>query len=90
MAGDGLKDDLFKIGVSNAPGERLQSLQTSNPYELVIVHTFVADTAEEAEAKLHEMYGEYRMSGEWFQLPVDVVAELKQISEFRRGEFVEG
>lgn len=88
MAGDRLGDHLYKIGISHTPGKRLQSLKTSSPFELQLVHKFVAMPAEEAEAKLHEKYQTYRMSGEWFQLPAEKVAELKQILEYCNGEFV--
>jgi hypothetical protein len=88
MGGDGLTDDVYKIGISHAPGKRLQSLNTSSPFELELVHKFVADSAEEAEAKLHKKYKASRMSGEWFKLTPAQLAELKQIEEYRDGQFI--
>lgn len=88
MGGDGLADDVYKIGISHAPGKRLQSLNTSSPFELELVHKFVADSAEEAEAKLHKKFKASRMSGEWFKLTPAQLAELKQIQAYRDGQFI--
>lgn len=87
MAANDLSERLYKIGVSNAPGKRLRSLKTSNPFELKIIHTFVATPALDAESFLHEKYKEYRMQGEWFRLPPSVVDEIVQIKKYGNGVF---
>jgi hypothetical protein len=87
---DGTTPDIYKIGISNAPGKRLQSLSTSIPHELQIVHRFVADSAEEAEAHLHKRFKEARIKGEWFRLTPEQIAELKQITAFKNGQFIKG
>jgi len=78
----------FKIGVSNAPGKRLKTLQTSNPFELKIIHHFVAAPAIEAEAALHAEFNECRRSGEWFELTTDQISGLKQIQKYEAGKFI--
>lgn len=88
MVGHSLTDDLYKIGISNSPGKRLQSLNTSSPFELELIHKFVAEPAEEAETKLHEQFKASRMSGEWFKLTSAQIIELKDIIEYRDGKFV--
>ena len=80
--------DIYKIGVSKTPNKRLQSLRTSSPFELNIVHTFVAEPAEEAETQLHAMFEVTRMKGEWFRLNPEQISELKKIIEFKDGEFI--
>ncbi len=87
--GEGLSG-VYKIGISNAPGKRLQSLNTSNPFELEIVHKFVAEPAKEAESRLHAMFADCRVSREWFRLTGEQLAELKQITGFKGGEFSRG
>lgn len=88
MVGDGLERKLYKIGISHTPEKRLQSLNTSSPFKLKMVHKFVATSAEEAEAKLHEKYDKYRMNGEWFHLSSKDIAELKKITEYSNREFI--
>lgn len=88
MADENLKYPLYKIGISNAPGRRLQSLNTASPFELKLIHKFVAEPAEDAEANLHLKYQKYRMKGEWFKLPSDEVIALKKIKRYEGGEFV--
>jgi hypothetical protein len=87
-AADETLRNVYKIGISNAPGKRLQSLNTSSPFELKIIHKFVAEPAEEAEAQLHKMFANNRMSREWFRLTDEQIAELKQITAFKGGKFI--
>lgn len=87
-AEDGNLADIYKIGISNAPGKRLQSLNTSNPFKLAIIHKFVAEPAKEAETQLHARFQASRTSGEWFRLTPEQISELKRIIEFRDGSFI--
>lgn len=87
-AEDGNLADIYKIGISNAPGKRLQSLNTSNPFKLTIIHKFVAEPAKDAEAQLHTMFQDSRTSGEWFRLTPEQISELKRILEFKEGKFI--
>ena len=80
--------DVYKIGISNAPGKRLQTLNTSNPFELDILHKFVADPAEEAEGKLHQRFEQTRLSGEWFRLTDAQILEICKIIGYTNGEFI--
>ncbi|MBD3304734.1 hypothetical protein GF339_00120 [candidate division KSB3 bacterium] len=79
---------VYKIGISNAPGKRLQALQTSSPFPLSLVHTFVAEPAEEAERVLHAKYQAHQLNGEWFQLLPEHIQELKHIVQYDQGEFL--
>jgi hypothetical protein len=81
---------LYKIGISKSPQKRLQGLTTSNPFELKIVHTFVAEPAEEAEAQLHAKYEHIHQKGEWFKLTDEQLTELLQIKAFKDGQFIKG
>jgi Meiotically up-regulated gene 113 len=54
-----------KIGVSAKPKNRLRYLQTASPVKLKILTKFRGDKKD--EAKLHQQFAAYRVSGEWFQ-----------------------
>jgi len=66
----------------------LQTLNTSNPFELNILHKFVAEPAEEAESKLHERFKQSRLSGEWFRLTKIQILEICKIVGYIDGEFI--
>jgi len=61
----------IKIGVSEHPRSRRKRLQTGNPHELKIIHTFVAPDDNALENGLHKdpILKEARMEGEWFDVP---------------------
>lgn len=77
----------YKIGISKTPQKRLQTLKTANPGQLCIVHTFIADPAEKAEAELHQRFAANRLNGEWFALTEEQIAQLKQITAYQQGVF---
>ena len=60
-------DYAVKIGVTDRDVEnRLAELQTGNPRKLRIVRVLEGDEAE--ERRLHELFAEERLLGEWFRL----------------------
>lgn len=73
-----------KIGKSNEPRQRLKSLQTACPYDLEI---FTAITAigdwHVIEQAIHDAYAEYRVGGEWFDLPEREVVALDDVSRVK-------
>jgi hypothetical protein len=58
------RTNLYKIGKSNDPQARLNSLQTANPHKLKLLHTFKADNASAAEEELHRLLHHRRQAGE--------------------------
>jgi hypothetical protein len=66
---------LVKIGYTSAkPNERRIALQTGLPFDLTLLWSAPGDF----ETRLHDMFDEYRVRGEWFDLtnlgdPVEVV-----------------
>lgn len=58
--------NLYKIGVSNNPEERLFGLQSANAHKLEIVVTITE--GEEYEHILHQIFREYNIRGEWFSI----------------------
>lgn len=59
-----------KIGKSNNPIKRLESIKTGNPFVKLI------GLSELKENDLHVKYGEFRFSGEWFEFPENIKNEV--------------
>jgi len=59
-------NNLYKIGKSNDPINRLKNIKTSNPYVKLIGVSFLK------EKYLHELYFKYRIVGEWFNFPDEI------------------
>lgn len=68
-----------KIGTSHNPEERRDSLQTGSPIPLEILNTIESSEASRLESSLHERYSQYRLSGEWFDLPAEELDVLTEI-----------
>jgi len=59
--------DYIKIGMSNSPFNRLNALNTASPHHLELINVFDGDS--KLEFRLHRLFKEYRVNGEWFDLP---------------------
>lgn len=60
----------IKIGIAKNVEKRLQSIQTSSPIALELLHTIQLDSIENAqklEYVLHQRFSHLRMNGEWFE-----------------------
>lgn len=66
---------LCKIGVSVNPKERLASLQTANPRPLVLRMLFWHKDSSWLEMRLHSLFYAQHVSGEWFSVLPEQVAE---------------
>lgn len=62
----------YKIGRSNNPVARHQTLQNQSPYSLEIINSFWSVDAINDETHLHDEYGQYRVHGEWFEFDLAV------------------
>lgn len=71
--------DLYKIGFATNVQARVNSLKTGSPFPLEIISWWPASQKEEQQ--LHKRYAEYRRHGEWFEIPGDVVKQLRQRGE---------
>lgn len=67
----------YKIGISRDPHKRLAALQTSNGHKLLLLLTVEVKDARRLEGMLHHRFAEFRCEGEWFDLPVVAVDEIK-------------
>jgi hypothetical protein len=64
------KTGVCKIGKSNTPLKRFDSIKTGNPFVVLI------GVSELNESELHEKYSEFRFSGEWFDFPKNIKEEV--------------
>jgi hypothetical protein len=81
------RTNLYKIGKTNDPEGRLQSLQTANPRKLKLLHVFTADNATAAEEELHRLLHGKRMKGEWFRLTDSEKDVLVSVEHFENKRF---
>lgn len=63
-----LEDGYYKIGVSQSPIKRLSALQTGNPSELKLIHSFPSEYANKIEKTLHNQLSHCKKEGEWFDI----------------------
>lgn len=65
-----IKEDIyFKIGISSDINQRLQSVQTGNPFKLYLLFKVAIPSKENAlllEKSLHTRLWKNRLEGEWF------------------------
>ncbi len=71
--------DVFKIGSSNDPEERLRSLQTSCYDDLEIVARR-PNSCRCIEQSMHRLFAEKRIRGEWFKLDAGDVVQFREAS----------
>ena len=60
--------DFFKIGIAIELDNRLNQVQTGNPYIVSLVFALKHKQAEEIEKKLHCIFNNKRERREWFKL----------------------
>lgn len=72
----GERTKFTKIGISNNPEYRLQSLQLGSP-DTLFIHSLLRCQSESnarlVERKLHKRFADARIHGEWFQMDADRV-----------------
>lgn len=71
--------EFFKIGVANDVSKRIQDMQTGNARKLYAVYFGVtAVNPYTVEGVLHSRYEDCRIRGEWFDLSLGMVDDLKE------------
>ena len=65
----------YKIGCTTNLQQRLKSIQSYNPIKIKIVAEVKG--CHKFEKYLHRLYDDYRIRGEWFEIPSDILRELK-------------
>lgn len=67
---------IIKIGFSKNPWARIVEFQVSSHEKLAILATFRSSAASEAD--LHVLFSAYHKNGEWFELPPDLMAVVRE------------
>jgi hypothetical protein len=72
-------DRWYKIGISGDFDARLPAIQTGCPLPISVLLVGEVTGARHIEKSLHTRFAEFRVSGEWFSLPHDKLAEAVRI-----------
>lgn len=67
---------LYKIGFTTAPANRVKALKAVAGEVCLLVHTIKTNNAPRLEAEMHATHAARRVSGEWFRLDAEHVAEF--------------
>lgn len=67
-----------KIGTAGNVKKRLNTLQTSSPFELVLLDAIQLKNANEVEKQLHYDLREKNLIGEWFDISEKEVGQIVQ------------
>ena len=69
----------YKIGFAKDVTKRIDVMQTGCPYEMVVVNVF--DVPMKYEHRMHKLLAIFRVQGEWFKLPTNVVDWIRGMSD---------
>jgi hypothetical protein len=69
-------NEFVKIGFAADPVSRMCQMQIGNPYTLKLLKVIQSITPEQLEQEIHGRIEPYRVRGEWFKLPQDVLDAL--------------
>lgn len=72
----------YKVGVTNDPERRRKEIEKASGYPIDITLTVYADDPYTVEKDIHNMLFAFRVEGEWFNLPADV---LHDTMDYMRG-----
>ena len=75
-------DTCYKIGYSKRdPNKRIKEMKTGNASQLDLIDSFQSKWGTQIEAKLHRMFQDKKISGEWFRLNSNDISQFKKICE---------
>jgi len=73
----------YKIGISKDPDNRIKQLNTGNPEQLILIHTYLATEQRNiSETLAHSIFNEDRLKGEWFKKNIN----LNLLPSYKTGE----
>ena len=72
---DGINNDLYKIGTTSNIEERLRTMSSGNPFDLIVV--FYAKGKGSMEEYFHNKFKRHHWKGEWYCLGLDELDDLR-------------
>lgn len=69
--------EFYKIGKTFNIKKRVSSIQTANPNKIELIAYKESGDAFSDEQEVHKLLKDYRVRGEWFKLPEELVSSLK-------------
>lgn len=70
----------YKIGVTkNKVDKRMKELKTGNSSDLFVLTYFESEHYKEVEKLFHRKYSYLRVSGEWFELPDEIILNIEKV-----------
>ena len=75
-------DTCYKIGYTKRnPNQRIREMKTGNASELKVIESFQSKWGTQIEAKLHRIFQDKKISGEWFRLTAYDISQFKKLCE---------
>jgi len=71
--------NVYKIGVTIDIDKRIARKEKQVEYELYYIKSVYVKNMFWTERKLHNMFSRFRLAGEWFVLPFEVVHNFENI-----------
>jgi hypothetical protein len=68
--------DYYKVGISGDVQGRLLAIQTSMPFEVVLLRAVGHARASRVEQSIHEALRDWHVRGEWFQGPFNTINQV--------------
>lgn len=85
------RDGPLKIGIAANPWNRLRELQTGSAVPLRLFWSYACWRPADREALIHRILGRYRLTGEWFEVPVEMaMAAIWIAAESYDGSYTHG
>lgn len=69
-------DGLIKIGYTTRPQQRYDRLAEQQGERLEILHEVESDSPYELEQVAHRVFAEFRVRGEWFDIPTKIIQKI--------------
>ena len=66
----------LKIGIGLNPQKRIKQLSTGSTSKLTLIYERICEHASKVERNLHIDYQDFRLNGEWFELPIISIKEI--------------
>ena len=69
-------ENIYKIGYSKNPKQRIKELKTAHPHELTILYEFPTKHGRKVESSLHRLFKHKCYDGEWFRLNEEDISKF--------------